>query len=113
MRCKRQWISNDNDEIVTSVQKESDYVDDETDEDADNESDKGPSNADAFSTIETTMEWILKCCPNSNPRRVSRHENAVLEKFPRQTSMLHGSVWAAMRITLERYPYKLQHITMN
>ncbi|GFX11634.1 uncharacterized protein TNCV_5142091 [Trichonephila clavipes] len=48
------------DEIVTSVQKESDPVDDETDEDEDNnnnESSKGPSNADAFSALETAMEW--------------------------------------------------------
>ncbi|GFY13028.1 hypothetical protein TNCV_665911 [Trichonephila clavipes] len=39
------------DEIATSVQEESDHVDDETDEDEDNnnsEISKGPSNADAF-----------------------------------------------------------------
>ncbi|GFT63202.1 hypothetical protein TNCV_4746991 [Trichonephila clavipes] len=50
---------NDN-EIVTSVQKESYPVDDETDEDEDNnnsESSKGPSNADAFSALETAMQW--------------------------------------------------------
>ncbi|GFX12649.1 hypothetical protein TNCV_3157701 [Trichonephila clavipes] len=48
------------DEIVTSVQKESDPVDDETDEDKDNnnnESSQGQSNADAFSALETAMEW--------------------------------------------------------
>ncbi|GFU87982.1 hypothetical protein TNCV_1335511 [Trichonephila clavipes] len=46
------------DEIVTSVQEESDPVDDETDEDEDdNESSKGPTNADAFSELETTVEW--------------------------------------------------------
>ncbi|GFW15159.1 hypothetical protein TNCV_173061 [Trichonephila clavipes] len=47
-----------NDEIVTSVREESDPVDDETDEDEDNnnESSKGPSNADAFSALETAME---------------------------------------------------------
>ncbi|GFV47260.1 uncharacterized protein TNCV_4829161 [Trichonephila clavipes] len=48
------------DEIVTSVQEESDPVDDETDEDEDNnnnESSKGPSNADTFSALETAMEW--------------------------------------------------------
>ncbi|PRD36018.1 UNVERIFIED_CONTAM: hypothetical protein NCL1_09899 [Trichonephila clavipes] len=46
--------------IVTSVQAESDTVDDETDEDEDNdniESSKGPSNADECSTFETAMEW--------------------------------------------------------
>ncbi|GFW97018.1 hypothetical protein TNCV_4802311 [Trichonephila clavipes] len=50
---------NDN-EIVTSVQEESDPVDNETDEDKDNnnnESSKGPSNADTFSALETAMEW--------------------------------------------------------
>ncbi|GFX84102.1 hypothetical protein TNCV_4859101 [Trichonephila clavipes] len=44
-------ILND-DDIVTSVQEESDPVDDETDEDEgnnSNESSKGPSNVDAFS----------------------------------------------------------------
>ncbi|GFW64148.1 uncharacterized protein TNCV_708531 [Trichonephila clavipes] len=47
------------DEIVTYVQAESDPVDDETDEDEDNnnESSKGPSNVDAFSALETAMEW--------------------------------------------------------
>ncbi|GFW27793.1 uncharacterized protein TNCV_766741 [Trichonephila clavipes] len=48
------------DEIVTSVQEESDPVDDETDEDEDNnnkEISKGPSNADHFSALETAMEW--------------------------------------------------------
>ncbi|GFV97062.1 uncharacterized protein TNCV_3526481 [Trichonephila clavipes] len=48
------------DEIVISVQEEFDPVDNETDEDEDNnnnESSKGPSNADAFSALETAMEW--------------------------------------------------------
>ncbi|GFS95177.1 uncharacterized protein TNCV_2705211 [Trichonephila clavipes] len=48
------------DEIVTSVQEDSDSVDDETDEDEDNnnnEISKGPSNNDAFSALETAMEW--------------------------------------------------------
>ncbi|GFW36473.1 uncharacterized protein TNCV_1344341 [Trichonephila clavipes] len=57
-----------NDEIVTSVQAESDPVDDETDEDKDNnnESSKGLSNAGAFSVLETAMEWYeqqSECCP--------------------------------------------------
>ncbi|GFU60618.1 hypothetical protein TNCV_1730251 [Trichonephila clavipes] len=56
------------DEIVTSVQEESDPVDDETDENEDNnnnESCKDPSNADAFSALETAMEWDeqqSECC---------------------------------------------------
>ncbi|GFX61604.1 uncharacterized protein TNCV_5110911 [Trichonephila clavipes] len=46
-------ILND-DEIVTSVQEESDPVDDETDENEDNnnESSKDPSNSDAFSALD-------------------------------------------------------------
>ncbi|GFW52523.1 uncharacterized protein TNCV_404511 [Trichonephila clavipes] len=55
------------DEIMTSVQEESDPVDDETDEDDDNnESSKGSSNAGAFSALETAMEWYeqqSECCP--------------------------------------------------
>ncbi|GFX29331.1 uncharacterized protein TNCV_3218651 [Trichonephila clavipes] len=57
------------DEIVTCVQKESDRVDDETNEDEDNnnnESSKSPSKADAFSALETAMEWykqLSECCP--------------------------------------------------
>ncbi|GFT98750.1 RNase H domain-containing protein [Trichonephila clavipes] len=61
------------DEIVTSVQEESDPVDDETDEDEDknNISSKGPSNQinspsnAAFSALETAMQWYVKqseCC---------------------------------------------------
>ncbi|GFV46533.1 uncharacterized protein TNCV_3234201 [Trichonephila clavipes] len=45
--------------MMTTVQKESDPVDDETDKDEDNnnnESSKGLSNADAFSALETAME---------------------------------------------------------
>ncbi|GFS50198.1 hypothetical protein TNCV_3141 [Trichonephila clavipes] len=48
------------DEIVTSEQEESDPVDDETDKDeytTNNESNKGPSNTDAFSALERAMEW--------------------------------------------------------
>ncbi|GFS66279.1 uncharacterized protein TNCV_3855961 [Trichonephila clavipes] len=47
------------DEIVTSMQEESDSVDDETDKDEDNNNEgiEGPSNADAFSALETAMEW--------------------------------------------------------
>ncbi|GFT55545.1 uncharacterized protein TNCV_3320591 [Trichonephila clavipes] len=54
---------------VTSVLEESDPVDDETGEDEDNNSNgnsKGPSNADAFSALETAMEWYeesSECCP--------------------------------------------------
>ncbi|GFX82245.1 HTH psq-type domain-containing protein [Trichonephila clavipes] len=49
---------NDHD-IVTSMQEESDPVDNETDKDNDNnnECNKGPSNAGAFFVLETTMKW--------------------------------------------------------
>ncbi|GFY09271.1 hypothetical protein TNCV_775461 [Trichonephila clavipes] len=55
--CGFQMLNDD--EIVTSVQEESNPVDDETEEDDDNnnESSKDPSNADAFSALETAMEW--------------------------------------------------------
>ncbi|GFU94946.1 uncharacterized protein TNCV_332821 [Trichonephila clavipes] len=45
--------------IGTSVQEESDPDDDEMDEDGDNNNEvsKDPSNADAFSALETAMEW--------------------------------------------------------
>ncbi|GFU43892.1 hypothetical protein TNCV_652711 [Trichonephila clavipes] len=48
------------DEIVTSMKKESYPVDDETDEDEDNnnnESSKGQLNADVFSAVDRAMEW--------------------------------------------------------
>ncbi|GFX78036.1 uncharacterized protein TNCV_971901 [Trichonephila clavipes] len=69
-RCRRLngfKMLND-DEIVTSVQAESDPVDDETDEDEDNnnESSKGPSNSGTFSALETAIEWYeqqSECCP--------------------------------------------------
>ncbi|GFX63360.1 uncharacterized protein TNCV_3619631 [Trichonephila clavipes] len=54
-------------EIVTSMQEESDPVEDETDEDEDNnESSKGPSNPGMLSLLETAMEWYKQqseCCP--------------------------------------------------
>ncbi|GFW15746.1 uncharacterized protein TNCV_3582441 [Trichonephila clavipes] len=48
------------DEIVTSVQEESDPVNDATDQDEDNnnnESSKGPSNVNTFLALETAMKW--------------------------------------------------------
>ncbi|GFS55883.1 hypothetical protein TNCV_2924631 [Trichonephila clavipes] len=50
----------DEEKTVTSVQEESDSVVDETDEDEDNNNNgsiKSPSNADAFSALETAVEW--------------------------------------------------------
>ncbi|GFY30234.1 uncharacterized protein TNCV_3091411 [Trichonephila clavipes] len=56
--CGFQMLNDDG--IVTFVQEESDPVDDETVEDEDNnndESSKDLSNVDAFSALETAMEW--------------------------------------------------------
>ncbi|GFT90801.1 uncharacterized protein TNCV_319611 [Trichonephila clavipes] len=60
-------ILND-DEIVTSVQEESDPVRDETDEDNNNESSKGPSNADTFSALDAAMEWFPTTAAQENQR---------------------------------------------
>ncbi|GFW91150.1 hypothetical protein TNCV_1808711 [Trichonephila clavipes] len=63
--CVRDYVRNKRSVFQLPMTKciryrESDPVDDETNEDEDNnnnESSKGPSNADAFSALETTMEW--------------------------------------------------------
>ncbi|GFW40026.1 uncharacterized protein TNCV_5117091 [Trichonephila clavipes] len=49
------------DEIVTSIQAESDPVDEETDKDEDNnnESRKDPLNAGVISTLEIAMKWYV------------------------------------------------------
>ncbi|GFV31262.1 uncharacterized protein TNCV_1640141 [Trichonephila clavipes] len=66
--CGFQMLNDD--EIVTSVQEESDPVDDETDEDEDN---KGSSNADAFSALETAMEcYELQGDKNGSQQREIR-----------------------------------------
>ncbi|GFX31894.1 uncharacterized protein TNCV_3408091 [Trichonephila clavipes] len=52
---------------MTSVQEKSDPVDGKTDGGEDNnESSKGSSSANAFSALETAMEWYeqqSECCP--------------------------------------------------
>ncbi|GFV34110.1 uncharacterized protein TNCV_3630751 [Trichonephila clavipes] len=56
--CGFQMLNDD--EIVTFMQKDSDPVDDEMDEDMDNNNNEsiiGPSNADTFSALETAMVW--------------------------------------------------------
>ncbi|GFY25452.1 uncharacterized protein TNCV_2485721 [Trichonephila clavipes] len=56
--CGFQMLNDD--EIVTSVPEESDPVDDKTDEDEYNNNDEisqGPSNTNAFSVLETAIEW--------------------------------------------------------
>ncbi|GFY01425.1 uncharacterized protein TNCV_850331 [Trichonephila clavipes] len=76
------------DEIVISVQEESDPVDDKTNEDEDinnnNESNKGSSNADAFSALETAMEWyeqqnavLLNYCSSRELETLQRKNEGV------------------------------------
>ncbi|GFV12342.1 uncharacterized protein TNCV_1538371 [Trichonephila clavipes] len=75
--CGFQMLNDD--EIMTSVQ-ESDPVDDEMDEDGDNnnsESSKGPSNADAFSALDTSMEWYEHQC---GPTDVQENQRPCSEK---------------------------------
>ncbi|GFT26798.1 hypothetical protein TNCV_3709831 [Trichonephila clavipes] len=69
MQCKKFGFQTLNDDqIGTSVQEESDHVDNETDKDEDNssnESSKGLSKADTFSALETVMvcyEQQSECC---------------------------------------------------
>ncbi|GFT85525.1 uncharacterized protein TNCV_2891831 [Trichonephila clavipes] len=69
------------DEIVTSVQEESDTVDDETDEDKDinNESSKGPSNADAFYALDTygVVRTTIRVLSYST---IAAQENQILQR---------------------------------
>ncbi|GFT05149.1 hypothetical protein TNCV_531871 [Trichonephila clavipes] len=52
---------------LTSVQEESDPVDDETDED---ENSNGPSNTDAFSALEIAVEWYKQQGTSNNQSAV-------------------------------------------
>ncbi|GFU45284.1 hypothetical protein TNCV_4236681 [Trichonephila clavipes] len=74
------------DEIVTSVQAESDPVDDETDEDEDNnnESSKGPANAGALSAFELWSSTnnnhstvLLNYCCSRESETLQRKNNGV------------------------------------
>ncbi|GFS42812.1 transposable element tc3 transposase [Trichonephila inaurata madagascariensis] len=40
---------------------------------------------------------------------VAAHGECSAREISRQTGVSYGSVWRALRITLRRYPYKLQH----
>ncbi|GFX34612.1 hypothetical protein TNCV_3658501 [Trichonephila clavipes] len=81
--CVFQMLNDD--EIVSSGQEESDPVDDETDEDEgnnNNENSKGPSNADTFSVLETSMEWYkqqLECCPTQLQLLLKRIRNLAVK----------------------------------
>ncbi|GFT07921.1 uncharacterized protein TNCV_873531 [Trichonephila clavipes] len=96
--CGFQMLNDD--EIVTFEQEESDPVDDETGEDENNnESSKAPSNADAFSALETAMEWYeqqSECYPTqllllkrirdlaAKKRRCTTVQGKIGDYFPQQ-----------------------------
>ncbi|GIY79384.1 transposable element tc3 transposase [Caerostris darwini] len=60
-----------------------------------------PSTAAA---VATTVEQTVQ-----SMSAVAAHEECSAREVSRQTGMSYGSVWKALRITLKRYPYKLQH----
>ncbi|GIY24947.1 transposable element tc3 transposase [Caerostris darwini] len=60
-----------------------------------------PSTAAA---VATTVEQTVQ--PMS---AVAAHGECSAREVSRQTGVSYGSVWKALRITLKRYPYKLQH----
>ncbi|GFU17534.1 uncharacterized protein TNCV_5069381 [Trichonephila clavipes] len=83
--CGFQMLNDD--EIAISEQEESDPVDDETDGDEDNnnnESSKGPLKADAFSALQTAMEWyeqqsavLLNYCCSSESETLQQKNEGV------------------------------------
>ncbi|GFU10309.1 hypothetical protein TNCV_150731 [Trichonephila clavipes] len=82
------------DEIVTSVQAESDPVDDETEEDKDNnyERSKGPLKAGTISALETAMERISGSSSDRGSFRVTRSTNG--RGFPGEwASELSTCLW--------------------
>ncbi|GFV57356.1 hypothetical protein TNCV_3285841 [Trichonephila clavipes] len=66
------------DEIVTSVHEESDPVND----DNNNESSKGPSNADVFSALETVMEYVQFHILHGSHSVFGYPNNRVCERCP-------------------------------
>ncbi|GFX77332.1 hypothetical protein TNCV_5064581 [Trichonephila clavipes] len=79
------------DEIVASIQEESDLVDDKTDEDEDNnnESNKGPSNANAFSMLDSygVVRTTIKVLSYST---TTAQENQ--RPFSKKTKVYNGTV---------------------
>ncbi|GFU44483.1 uncharacterized protein TNCV_1506061 [Trichonephila clavipes] len=87
--CGFQMLNDD--EIATFVQEESDPVNDETDKDEDNnnnESSRGPSNAEMFSALEIAMEWYeqqSECCSRdiaAKKRRCTMIQRKISDYFP-------------------------------
>ncbi|PRD33585.1 UNVERIFIED_CONTAM: hypothetical protein NCL1_17226 [Trichonephila clavipes] len=61
----------------------------------------GPSITAAVATIvEQTVQSILA---------IAAHGKCSAREISRQTGVSYGSVWKTLRITLRRYPHKLQH----
>ncbi|GFY00254.1 transposable element tc3 transposase [Trichonephila clavipes] len=58
-----------------------------------------PSTAVA-TAVEQTVQFMLM---------VAAHGKCSAREVLGQTRVSHGSVWRALRITLRRYPYKVQH----
>ncbi|GFX77286.1 hypothetical protein TNCV_5064142 [Trichonephila clavipes] len=94
------------DEIVTSVQEESDPVNDETDEDEDNssnESSMGPSNADAFSALATIRKLPCSTTAAQENQRPCSEKTKVYNGTAKNE--VSGFMYCMARIRLsERYP---------
>lgn len=58
----------------------------------------------AAAAVVTTVEQTVQ-----SKSAVSAHGECSAREVSRQTGVSYGSVWRALRITLKRYPYKLQH----
>ncbi|GIY13728.1 transposable element tc3 transposase [Caerostris darwini] len=54
--------------------------------------------------VATTVEQTVQ-----SMSAVAAHGECSAREVSRQTGVSYGSVWKALRITLKRYPYKLQH----
>ncbi|GIX78558.1 glycine receptor subunit alphaZ1 [Caerostris darwini] len=54
--------------------------------------------------VATTVEQTVQ-----SMSAVAAHGECSAREVSRQTGVPYGSVWKALRITLKRYPYKLQH----
>ncbi|GIX80629.1 transposable element tc3 transposase [Caerostris extrusa] len=59
-----------------------------------------PSTAAVATTVEQTVQSMSA---------VAAHGECSAREVSRQTGVSYSSVWKALRITLKRYPYKLQH----
>ncbi|GFQ88992.1 transposable element tc3 transposase [Trichonephila clavata] len=60
-----------------------------------------PSTAPAIATTVEETEQSMSA--------VAAHRECSAREVSKQTGVLYGSVWRALRITLQRYPYKMQH----